>query len=96
MEVPLLQIINTKKLRKTASSSRVVVQYVNRKILQFYKESFINLNQMKALETKKIRKIQGKFCKYSLTSKDFLYFFYHFKAFENKEFRKFKLIKSDL
>ena len=58
---------------KTACSSRVVVQYVNRKILQFYKESFINLNQMKALETKKIRKIQGKFCKYSLTSKDFIF-----------------------
>ena len=31
MEVPLIQIINTKKLTKTACSSRVVVQYVNRK-----------------------------------------------------------------
>jgi len=38
MEVSLLQIINTKKLTKTAYSSRVVVQYVNRKTLQFYKE----------------------------------------------------------
>ena len=34
MEVSLLQIINTKKLTKTACSSRVVVQYVNRKIFQ--------------------------------------------------------------
>ena len=42
LEVSLLQIINTKKLTKTACSSRVVVQYVNRKILQFYKE-FLNI-----------------------------------------------------
>ena len=49
MEVSLLQIIKTKKLTKTACSSRVVV---NRKILQFYKGYFINSNQMKALEIK--------------------------------------------
>ena len=41
MEVSLLQIINTKKLTKTACSSRVVVQYANRKIFQFYKGYFI-------------------------------------------------------
>ena len=52
MEVFLLYIINTTKLTKTACSSRVVVQYVNIKILQFYKGYFINLYQMKALETK--------------------------------------------
>ena len=49
MEVSLLQIINTKKLTKIACLSRVVVRYVNRKNLQFYKEHFINLYQMKAV-----------------------------------------------
>ena len=43
MKVSLLQIINTKKLTKTACSSRVVVQYVDKKTLQFYKGLFINL-----------------------------------------------------
>ena len=52
MEVSLLQIINTKKLTKSACSSRVLVQYVNRKILQFYKGYFTNLYQVKALEIK--------------------------------------------
>ena len=52
MEVSLLQIINTKKLTKSACSSRVLVQYVDRKILQFYKGYFTNLYQMKALEIK--------------------------------------------
>ena len=52
MEVFLPQIINAKENKKTACLSRVVVQYVNRKILQFYKGYFINLYQMKALETK--------------------------------------------
>ena len=52
MEVSLLQIIITKKLTKTACSSRVVVKNVNREILQFYKEYFINLYQMKALQIK--------------------------------------------
>ena len=52
MEVSLLQIINTKKLTKPACWSRVVVQYVNIKILLFYKEYFINLYQMNSLETK--------------------------------------------
>ena len=52
MEVSLLEIINTKKLTKTTCSSRVVVKYVNRKFLQFYKGYFINLYQMKALEIK--------------------------------------------
>ena len=47
MEALLLQIINNKKLTKTACSSRVVVQYVNKKILQFYKGNFNNLYQMK-------------------------------------------------
>ena len=49
MEVSWPQIINTKKHTKTTCSSRVV-QYVNRKILQFYKGYFINFYQMKALE----------------------------------------------
>ena len=52
MEVSLLQIINTKKLTKSACSSRVLVQYVNKKILQFYKGYFTNLYQVKALEIK--------------------------------------------
>ena len=52
MEVSLLQIINTKKLTKSACSSRVLVQYVNRKFLQFYKGYFTNLYQVKALEIK--------------------------------------------
>ena len=52
MEVSLLQIIYTKKLTKSACSSRVLVQYVNRKFLQFYKGYFTNLYQVKALETK--------------------------------------------
>ena len=52
MEVSLLQIINTKKLTKYACSSRVLVKYVNRKFLQFCKEYFTNLYQMKALEIK--------------------------------------------
>ena len=52
MEVSLLQIINTKKLTKSACSSRVLVQYVNRNFLQFYKGYFTNLYQMKALEIK--------------------------------------------
>ena len=52
MEVSLLQIINTKKLTKSACSSRVLVQYVNIKILQFYKGYFTNLYQVKALEIK--------------------------------------------
>ena len=71
MEVSLLQIINTKKLTKTACSSRVVVQYVNRKILQLKKEYFINLYQMKAMEILKNCKFLGKFCIFSLTLKDF-------------------------
>ena len=49
-KVSLLQIINTKKFTKTSCSNRVSVQYVNRKILQFYKGYYINLYQMKALE----------------------------------------------
>ena len=49
MEVSLLQIINTKKLTKTACSSRVVVQYVNRKILHWM---FFNLYHIKALKIK--------------------------------------------
>ena len=49
MEVFLLQIINTKKLTKTACSSSEIVQHVNRKTLQFYKRYFISLYQMKAL-----------------------------------------------
>ena len=52
MEVSLLQIINTKKLTKSACSSTVLVQYVNRKFLQFYKGYFTNLHQMKASEIK--------------------------------------------
>ena len=52
MEVSLLQIINTKKLTKSACSSRVLVQYVNRKFLQFNKGYFTNLYQLKALEIK--------------------------------------------
>ena len=52
IEVSLQQIINTKKLTKTACLSRVVVQYDNRKILQFYKGHFISLYRMKALEIK--------------------------------------------
>ena len=50
MEVSLPQIINTKEHKNTAYSSKVVVQYVNRKILQFHKGYFINLYHMKALE----------------------------------------------
>ena len=61
MEVTLQQIINTKKLIKTACSSRVVVQYVNRKVLQFYKRYFINFYQMKALEIRKFCKFLEKF-----------------------------------
>ena len=52
MEVSLLQIIITKNLTKTACSSKVAVQYVNRKILQFYKRYFINFTNLKALEIK--------------------------------------------
>ena len=50
MEVSLLQIINTKKLKKLLVQVGYFVQYVNRKILQFYKVYFIKLYQMKALE----------------------------------------------
>ena len=42
MEVSLPQILNTKMHTKTVGSSRVVVQYVNRKILQLYKGFLIN------------------------------------------------------
>ena len=49
MEVSMLHNINTIKLTKTTCSSRVVVQYANRKILKFCKEYFIKY-QMKALE----------------------------------------------
>ena len=52
MEVSLLQIIITKKLTKTACSSRVVVKNVNREILQFYKEYFINFTTLKELKFK--------------------------------------------
>ena len=52
MEVSFPQIINTKEHKKTVCPSRVVVQDVNRKNLQFYKRYFINLYQMKALEIK--------------------------------------------
>ena len=52
MEVSLPQIIKTKKYTKTALSSKVVVQYGNRKIVQFYKGYFIHFFQMKAFETK--------------------------------------------
>ena len=52
MEVSLLQIINTKMRTKTVFSSRVVVQYFNRKIFQFYKEYFINFTILKALNIK--------------------------------------------
>ena len=71
MENFLQQIINTKENKKTACSSRVFVQYINRKILQFYKGYFINLYQIKALETKYFCKFLGKFCNLSLTLKDF-------------------------
>ena len=47
MEVSLSHILNTRMHTKTACSSREVVQYVNRKFLQFYKGYIINLNQMK-------------------------------------------------
>ena len=47
MKLSLLQITNTKKLIKSACLSRVLVQYVNRKFLQFYKRYFTNLYQMK-------------------------------------------------
>ena len=40
MEVSMPQIINTKKHTKTAYSSRVTVQYNNRKTLQLNKEYF--------------------------------------------------------
>ena len=49
----LLQIINTKMHTKNASS-RVIVQYFIRKILQFYKGYFINLTILKALIKKVI------------------------------------------
>ena len=45
-EVSLPQIIKTKKNTKTVFSSKVVVQYVNRKILQFYKKNSINYYHM--------------------------------------------------
>ena len=49
MEVSLPQIINTKKHTKTAYLSRVPVQYIDRKTLQFYKGYLTNFHQMKAL-----------------------------------------------
>ena len=52
MEVFLLQIINTKKLTKTACSIRIVSQHIKRKVLQFYKGYFNSLYQMKELEIK--------------------------------------------
>ena len=52
MEVSLLKTINTKNLTKSACSSRVLVQYINRKFLQFNKGYFTNLYQLKALEIK--------------------------------------------
>ena len=52
MGVSLLQIINTKKLTKTACSSRVIVQYVNRNIMQLHEEYFTYLYQNRALEIK--------------------------------------------
>ena len=51
MEV-LPQIINTKKDIKTACSSRVSDQYIDRNTLQFYKGYFTNFYQVKALENK--------------------------------------------
>ena len=45
MEVSLLQVINTKMNTKTLCSSKVVVQCLKRKFLQFYKEYFINLTR---------------------------------------------------
>ena len=52
MEVSWPQTTSTKNHTKTARSSRVVIQYVNRKILQFYKGYFINFYQMKTFEVK--------------------------------------------
>ena len=43
IEVSLLQIINTKTHTKIACSSKVVVQYLSRKILQFYKDILLIL-----------------------------------------------------
>ena len=53
---------------------------------------------MRALEINKFCKFLAKFCNFSLTSKDLI--FYHLKAFKNigfknKEFCKFKMTKSD-
>ena len=47
MEVFLQQVINNKKHTKTACSSRAAVQYINIKILHFYKGYFTNFYQMK-------------------------------------------------
>ena len=47
MEVSLSHILNTRMHTKTACSSREVVQYVNRKFLQFYYGYFINFYRMK-------------------------------------------------
>ena len=58
MEVSLLQIINTKKLTKSACSSRVVVQYNIRKTLQFYKRYFIKYYHLKSFENKESCKIE--------------------------------------
>ena len=54
MEVSLLQIMKTKKLTKTACSSRVIVQYVNEKNFHFYKGYFTNLYKIKTLVIKQL------------------------------------------
>ena len=93
MEVSLPQIINTKKLTKSACSSRVVVQYLNWKILQFYKgyfliytrwrhwklSNFVNLKEILAILVWIKKKID----------------FYHLKALKNEEFRKFEVTISN-
>ena len=96
MEVSLLQIINTKKLTKSACSSRVLVQYVNRKFLQFCKGYFTNSYQMKELEIQLniFVNLQENFAIFS-DFKGLLINFYHLKGLENKKFCKFKLTKSD-
>ena len=52
MEVSLPQVINTKKHTKTACSSRVSVQYNNKKTFQLYKGYFTYFYKIKTFENK--------------------------------------------
>ena len=87
MEVSLLQIINTKMLTKSACSSRVLIQYVNRKILQFYNGFLSIFTIWRLWKTKNFVNLNWQNLTFFLILSnfpDFCHFFKFFLTFPNR------------